>query len=190
MHTIQPINRLRSPVYGSAFWFSGSMNAPVSQRSLIHFLAFAAGGFLSMAGDRAISRRNPTHRTVVYAAGLVGAAVVYPISHLGRTADSAVLIREWIAVLAAAAVYAGASVLSVPGAAGLTAGGWLAHAVFDRAHDRGASSRLPQWYPALCAGYDVGVAALLCVSSTRVPSRKPPRGRPQQGASCSEMAGA
>ena len=81
------------------------------------------------------------------------------------------LTREWIAVLATAAVYVGASILPAQGAARLTAGGWLAHAVFDYGHDRGVSSRLPQWYPALCAGFDVGVAALLCVSNTPVPSR-------------------
>ncbi|WP_254923116.1 hypothetical protein [Rhodococcus sp. OK302] len=143
----------------------------MSQRSHIRFLAFAAGGLLSIAADRSISHRNPTRRTVVYAAGLMGAAVVYPISHLGRSADSAVLTREWIAVLATAAVYVGGSVLPAQGAARLTAVGWLAHAVFDHGHDRGTSSRLPQWYPALCAGFDVGVAALLCVSNTPVPSR-------------------
>jgi len=108
---------------------------------------------------------------VVYAAGLVGAAVVYPISHLGRTADSAALTREWIAVLATAAVYVGASILPAQGAARLTAGGWLGHAVFDHGHDRGGSSWLPQWYPMLCAGFDVGVATLLCVSNTPAPSR-------------------
>ncbi len=148
-----------------------SMNTRVSQRSHVRFLAFAAGGLLSIAADRSISRRNPTRRTVVYAAGLVGAAVVYPISHLGRTADSAVLTREWIAVLATAAVYVGASILPAQGAARLTAGGWLGHAVFDHGHDRGGSSRLPQWYPMLCAGFDVGVATLLCVSNTPAPSR-------------------
>lgn len=148
-----------------------SMNAQVSQRSHVRFLALAAGGLLSIAADRSISHRNPTRRTVVYAAGLMGAAVVYPISHLGRTADSSVLIREWIAVLATAAMYVGASILPAQGAARLTAGGWLAHAIFDQGHDRGASSRLPQWYPALCAGFDVGVAALLCVSNAPVPSR-------------------
>lgn len=104
---------------------------------------------------------------MAYAAGLVGAAVVYPLARLGRRADSAVLTREWTAVLAATAVLVSAINLPKEWAARLTAGGWLAHAVFDHAHERGASSRLPSWYPALCAGYDVGVAVLLSTNLAR-----------------------
>ncbi len=146
------------------------MDVGVGQKSSVDVSAFAVGGLLSIATDRSISRRNPTHRTVIYAAGL-GAAVVYPLSHLGRTANSTVLEREWIAVVATAAVLVGATILPERGAARLTAGGWLAHAIFDRAHDRGASSRLPQWYPALCAAYDVGVGTLLCFPNTLWHSR-------------------
>jgi hypothetical protein len=44
----------------------------------------------------------------------------------------------------------------------LTAAAWVGHAVFDRVHERGEASSLPRWYPALCAGYDLGMAAMLC----------------------------
>jgi hypothetical protein len=43
----------------------------------------------------------------------------------------------------------------------LVAAGWLAHAVFDNVHDKGPTSRLPEEYPAACAGYDVALAGLL-----------------------------
>jgi hypothetical protein len=43
----------------------------------------------------------------------------------------------------------------------LTAAAWVGHAVFDRVHERGEASLLPDWYPALCAGYDLGMAAML-----------------------------
>ncbi|QBJ98625.1 hypothetical protein ERC79_09060 [Rhodococcus sp. ABRD24] len=98
-----------------------------------------------------------------YAAGLVAAAIVYPVAHIGRPSGSDVLTREWTAVLATTAVFIGAITLPKQWATGLTAIGWIAHAAFDHAHERGTSSRLPRWYPALCAGYDVGVATLLCV---------------------------
>lgn len=127
----------------------------------VRLVAFAAGGVLSIAADRLLAKQSPSRRVTAYAAGLVSAAGVYPIARLGRPADSAVLTREWTAVLATTAVLVGAIILPKEWAARLTAGGWLAHAVFDHAHERGGSSRLPGWYPALCAGYDVGVAALL-----------------------------
>ena len=44
----------------------------------------------------------------------------------------------------------------------LTGAAWVGHAVFDRVHEHGEASSLPRWYPALCAGYDLGMAAMLC----------------------------
>lgn len=40
----------------------------------------------------------------------------------------------------------------------VAAWGWLAHAAFDLVHEPGDGSLLPDWYPAVCAGFDVGVA--------------------------------
>ncbi|MFC5727555.1 MULTISPECIES: hypothetical protein [Nocardioides] len=40
----------------------------------------------------------------------------------------------------------------------VAASGWLAHAVFDLTHEPGSGSLFPAWYPAVCAGFDVGVA--------------------------------
>ena len=41
------------------------------------------------------------------------------------------------------------------------AAGWVAHAAFDHVHHAGPGGRLPKWYPALCAGYDIAFAAML-----------------------------
>lgn len=119
----------------------------------------AAGGVLSVATDRAVAQQP--YRVAAYAAGLVAAAAIYPVARLGRPTDSAVAIREWSSVIAAVVVLIGALTLPKRWAAALTASGWIAHATFDKTHDRGTSSRLPGWYPALCAGYDIGVAVLL-----------------------------
>lgn len=131
----------------------------------VHLAAFAVGGILGIASDRPLAKQTSSRRVTAYAAGLVGAAVVYPTAHLGRRAHSDVLTREWIAVLATTTLFLGAAFLPKPWSARVIAGGWLAHAAFDLAHERGSSSRLPRWYPALCAGYDVGVAALLAPDS-------------------------
>jgi hypothetical protein len=43
----------------------------------------------------------------------------------------------------------------------LVAAGWLAHAGFDAAFVPHDGSRIPAWYPAMCAGYDVALAGRL-----------------------------
>jgi len=93
-------------------------------------------------------------------AGLAIAAAIYPASRSGWKPGGAVY-RELgglgtfgaLSVIAARRTSADGSLL--------LAGGWLAHAVFDVEHDSGPDSRIPSWYPAFCAGYDVGMAAAL-----------------------------
>ena len=43
----------------------------------------------------------------------------------------------------------------------IAAAGWASHALFDLAHRHSEGSRLPDWYPAVCAGYDLVVASHL-----------------------------
>ncbi|MDI9902860.1 hypothetical protein QM716_23675 [Rhodococcus sp. IEGM 1409] len=63
---------------------------------------------------------------------------------------------------ATVAVFVGALVLpSSTHARRLVAASWAVHPIFDLLHERGPDSRLPDWYPAICAGYDLGVAGLL-----------------------------
>lgn len=131
----------------------------------VRLAACAAGGVLSVVADRSITKQVPSRRVTAQAVALVSAAGVYPIARLGRRTDRAIANREWVALLSTAMLAAGAAKLPERQARALVAVGWLAHAAFDRAHDGGDSSRLPDWYPALCAGYDIGIAGLLLVSS-------------------------
>ena len=103
----------------------------------------------------------PRYRSAGSALGLAIAAAIYPLAR-GRWAAGAAPAREIAALLAfsalAASVARGDANLRTRGA---LAAGWSAHAAFDMLHDSGDDSRIPAWYPALCAGYDLGVAGCL-----------------------------
>ena len=121
----------------------------------------AAVGVLAAVGvDAAIGRRAPRHRVALHAAGLATAAAVYPVARSERPA-SVPVARELLALLGFGAVSAVAAREASGRGARLAAAGWLGHAVFDLVHHAGPHSRLPGWYPAFCAGYDVAVAATL-----------------------------
>ena len=102
------------------------------------------------------------------AVGLPGAAAVYPLARSNRDA-SAHVVREGLALIGFAALTAVAARNEASLGARLLAAGWVGHAVFDLVHDGGPHSRIPPWYPALCAGYDVGVAARLLQRPTPRP---------------------
>ena len=80
------------------------------------------------------------------------------------------LVREAVALVGFTALTAIAARSGNAAGARLLAAGWAGHAVFDLAHDPGRHSRIPEWYPALCAGYDVGVAARLLGAPQRSPA--------------------
>lgn len=68
-------------------------------------------------------------------------------------------------LLVAALVYAGFAAIVV-------AGGWLAHVAWDVGlHSGAARSFVPRWYPLLCVGFYVLVAAYL-LWRTAVPRRR------------------
>jgi hypothetical protein len=52
--------------------------------------------------------------------------------------------------------------------------GWAAHAIFD-ALVGDEHGRLPRWYPALCAGYDLAFGAALYAQASRGSPRAPGR---------------
>jgi hypothetical protein len=123
-------------------------------------LAATAGVAGAIATDRAASTRGRRERVVALGLGLAGAAAVYPLARTGLS-DRRAAAGEVVAL----ASYGAAGVLAArrAGTDGhLIAGaGWLLHAVFDLVQGEGEESRLPGWYPALCAGFDVAVAGLL-----------------------------
>jgi hypothetical protein len=120
----------------------------------------AIGAVLAVATDIATERAAPRHRTTALTAGLVAAAAIYPIAR-SRRPLGAPLARE-LAGLGATGAIGSLAARSTPSRARrLVATGWATHAVFDMVHDRGADSRIPSWYPAMCAGYDLAIAGRL-----------------------------
>lgn len=123
-------------------------------------VAVAAGAASGLAVENLTRRLFPNARTELGAVGLLTAAVIYPAAR-GGSRVSLAAAREVAGVAAATAVVAQARGRGGRTARAMIAAGWAAHAVFDAQHDAGPGSRLPRWYPALCAGYDLAFAAAL-----------------------------
>jgi len=123
-------------------------------------LAGGLGLAAALAGDRLMRERLPRYRFAAAAIGLPVAAVIYPLARSERGA-SAEILREGVALVGFSALSAAAARSNAARGARLLAAGWVGHAVFDAVHDGGEHSRIPDWYPGLCAGYDVGVAVRL-----------------------------
>ena len=128
-------------------------------------IAVSAGGVIAGAGLAELGFRGarglPAERHVpMYAAGLAVAAAIYPAARRRWRLD-----RRSAAELLGVIGYGTASVLAArrptPLANRLLAAGWASHALFDAAHGHDENSRLPRWYPAACAGYDVVVGVHL-----------------------------
>jgi hypothetical protein len=123
----------------------------------LHVVGAAAGVGLAVASESLIAKVAPKHRTLAWAVGLPVAAAVYPLArrrgHLGRDG-----LRE----IGALALYS-AFAARLPGGSKdkALAAGWASHAAFDAIHHSGPDSRIPGWYPAACAGYDLAVARSL-----------------------------
>lgn len=125
-----------------------------------HAAGVAAGAALA-AGNLRLTRRVPAERQVaLWAAGLTSAAAIYPLARRRWQVDAAVA-REVLGMAAYTAVSVTAGRAASPVGARVAAAGWASHALFDLAHRHSEGSRLPDWYPAVCAGYDLVVAAHL-----------------------------
>ncbi len=121
---------------------------------LLAGLAGAAGGALvARWSRRALGPRFERASALT----LVPVALVYPLARRSVD-DRAAVAREALGVAAMAAV---ATAARGPRVRRVAVAGWLAHAGFDLVHDRGEGSRLPDWYPAACAGYDAAYAAVI-----------------------------
>ena len=132
--------------------------------------ALVAGAAAGYGMDAATTRLMDRFRVPGAAAGLVTAAAIYPLARR-RFAPDAALAREGAAV-AATAVIAAASA-RMPNRLARTVLGmtWAAHAMFDATHEKTGNSRLPNWYPSLCAGYDLAFGARLIAVSPRAGQR-------------------
>lgn len=123
--------------------------------------ALVGGAALGWGLDLAIDKYWPAGRLVAAGVGLVTAAAIYPAARRGRRggADGR---REALTLAAAAGLSATVTRLPSDRARRLLGLGWMAHAGYDAVvtHDT-SSSRLPSWYPAGCAGYDLALGTRL-----------------------------
>jgi hypothetical protein len=118
----------------------------------------SAGAGIGLLTDVLISHRTADRRAVWAAVGLVVAASMYPLTRRRPGLDPSeawtVLIATVIASISVA--WRGRPSRSLLGL------GWMCHALFDLAFGHVSSTwRLPQWYPALCAGFDIAYGARL-----------------------------
>jgi hypothetical protein len=132
----------------------------------VDVVAVAVGAASGLAAENAARRWLPNKRTNLGAAGLVTAAAVYPATRKGARISLA-SAREVAAVAAATGLVSRAHQRGDLTARTLIAAGWAAHALFDARHELGPGGRLPRWYPALCAGYDLAFAAALLRPASR-----------------------
>jgi hypothetical protein len=123
-------------------------------------LALLAGAVSAAGAVATIDRATPGQRRPLLAGGLLTAAAIYPLARRSRALGPA-LTRELTAMVAFGAVALVGLRQAGPTGTRILAAGWAAHAVFDAAHDCGEDSLIPSWYPALCAGYDLVIAASL-----------------------------
>lgn len=126
----------------------------------VDVVAVAAGAASALAVENLTRKLFPNARTQLGAAGLVTAAAIYPATRSGSRVSLA-SAREVAGVAAATTVVAKARGCGAVTARALIAAGWASHALFDAKHETGPGGRLPRWYPALCAGYDLAFAAAL-----------------------------
>lgn len=115
--------------------------------------AFAGAGLAELAA-RGVRRLLAEQQVMLYAAGLAVAAAIYPAARRRWRLNRA-SARELLGFVG----YGTASLLAGrqprPRTLRLLAAGWASHAVFDVVHGHDEDSRLPRWYPAFCAGYDL-----------------------------------
>jgi hypothetical protein len=126
-------------------------------RSIAGALVGAGLGELTVRAARTVPAEQ---HVALYAAGLAIVAAIYPAARRRWRFD-----RSSGGELLGVVGYGAASMLAArrprPQATRLLAAGWASHAVFDVVHGHDDGSRLPRWYPALCAGYDLVVCAHL-----------------------------
>jgi peptidoglycan/LPS O-acetylase OafA/YrhL len=149
--------------------FNGVVGRYVERMSVSKtVMSIAAGLALAGASESALARFAPRHRIPLLGIGLGAAAAVYPLARSQRP-RTAPVVREMTALAVFGAIGAIAAHSPSSSVGRVVAAGWVAHALFDLVHDTGEHSRIPGWYPAFCAGYDLGVTAILLRSNTGAP---------------------
>ena len=124
-------------------------------------LGAAAGALLiwlnALQAER-MQERMPDYEVKSWALFLLSAAVIYVGFALFNGASS-----RWLAIeLVGLAIYGLVAWNGVVRFAPLVGVGWLLHMAWDQGlHPGGAPGYVPDWYPALCLGFDVFVGMAL-----------------------------
>lgn len=126
----------------------------------VHVAGLAAGATLAAGNLRLLASQPSARQTILWGVGLSVAAAVYPTARKQWKPDAAAA-REVVGLLGYTAVAVAACRQLPRAGTRIAAAGWASHALFDLAHRRIEGSRLPDWYPAVCAGYDLVVASHL-----------------------------
>src|SRR3954468_3736194 len=137
-----------------------SLPCKVESMAAADAVSVIAGAALAELIARSARGLPAEYQMPFYAAGLMSAAAVYPVARRRWQLDRR-STGELLGVLGYGAVSLLAARGSRPRANRLLAAGWASHALFDAAHGHDESSRLPRWYPALCAGYDLVICGHL-----------------------------
>ncbi len=128
--------------------------------TLIQLLLGALSGLIFIPLAR---RAGPTRELMVYAVALDGAALVYVGFAFVGGATSA-----WTAVeLVGVALFSLAALPALKGRAWPLAVGWAIHPAWDvLLHGTPRALFVPEWYPVVCAGFDLLLAAYIATSAT------------------------
>lgn len=120
------------------------------------------GGLASLLFVLAARRAGPRRELNTYAAGLVLAALIY----LGFAAAGGAVLG-WVALESGGLLlFSAAALLGIRGKVWALALGWAAHSAWDLLlHGQAGAAFVPEWYPAVCAGFDLALA--LCIGLRR-----------------------
>lgn len=132
---------------------------------MIITLALLGGVISSLIVIGLARMKNPQGERRIYAAGLLGAALVYLLLALAGGASARWLGVESLGVI----IYGAVAWAGLRGWPGLLALGWAAHVAWDTLlHLNGAGAEYtPGWYPWLCISFDLVIAAAIVVSFRR-----------------------
>ena len=113
------------------------------------------GGIASLLFVLAARRAGPRRELNAYAAGLVLAALIY----LGFAAVGGAALGWMTLEAGGLALFSAAALLGVRGKVWALALGWAAHSAWDfLLHGQAGAAFAPDWYPAVCAGFDLALA--------------------------------
>ena len=107
----------------------------------------------------------PEHALALYAVALIVAALVYVAFALLGNAPTKWIVFELLGLV----IYGAAAWLGLRKARALLAIAWAAHALWDMLlHLQGAGALYtPDWYPWICAGFDIAVGAAILLPIAR-----------------------